>query len=96
MEADKQRNTIQEAISELRKQQSSLSIFRGKEKRAIQEQINEKQILLKQIPSFEEIQERYQPELKRINDDRLAEIQSVTDEISDKYVFPKREDFFDR
>ena len=58
-ESNRQRESIQRQISDLRSQQSSLGLFKGKEKRALQAQIDEAQSSLNKIASQADIQAKY-------------------------------------
>lgn len=92
-EANRQRDGIQRQISDLRGQQSSLGFFKGKEKKALQVQINEAQTHLNKIPSQQDIQARYQPQITQINSEKQAAINKAKAEIQSRYTLPKIEDF---
>ena len=93
--SDRQRNAIQGKIDDLRRQQSSLGFFKGKEKRALQEQIDEQQGLLKKIPTASDIQKQFQPQIDQINSEKQVEIETVTAEVYSRYILPRLEDFSD-
>ena len=92
-EANRQRDGIQRQISDLRGQQSSLGFFKGKEKKALQVQIDEAQTHLSKIPSQQDIQARYQPQITQINSKKQAAINKAKAEIQSRYTLPKIEDF---
>lgn len=92
-EANRQRDGIQRQISDLRGQQSSLGFFKGKEKKALQVQIDEAQTHLSKIPSQQDIQARYQPQITQINSEKQAAINKAKAEIQSRYTLPKIEDF---
>lgn len=92
-DTDRERESIQRQISDLRSQQSALGFFKGKEKRALQAQIDEAQSRLSAVPSQQDIQSRYQPMINQINADKQAAISQATEDIKSKYTLPKLEDF---
>ena len=92
-EANRQRDGIQRQISDLRGQKSSIGFFKGKEKKALQVQINEAQTHLNTIPSQQDIQARYQPQITQINSEKQAAINKAKAEIQSRYTLPKIEDF---
>ena len=92
-ESKRQRENIQRQISDLRSQQSSLGLFKGKEKRALQAKIDEAQSSLNKIASEADIQAQYQPQISKLNAEKAAKIESITAEIKSKYPMPKLEDF---
>lgn len=92
-ESNRQRENTQRKISDLRSQQSSLGLFKGKEKRALQAQIDEAQGSLNKIASEADIQAKYQPQISQLNAEKAAKIESITAEIKARYPMPKIEDF---
>lgn len=92
---DMQRAEIQWKISDLRKQLSSLSFFKGKEKKALQELIDEQQKLLKKILTPTDIQKQFQPQIDQINAEKQIEIETATADVYSKFILPKREDYID-
>lgn len=92
-ECTRQREIMQGQISDWRTQQSSLGIFKGKEKKALQAQIDEAQRRLSTIPTQQQIQDKYQPDIDRMNTDKNTEINRITAEVRSHYIMPKLEDF---
>ena len=87
-ETDQQRSTIQEKISSLRNQQASLGLFKGKEKKALQIQIDKEEFHLGQIPSKVKIQTQYQPRINQIKEEKRAEVIQIETEVKAKYPLP--------
>jgi len=92
-ESNRKRDSIQRQISELRTQQASLGFFKGKEKKAIQVQIDDLQNQLQKIDSATDIQARYQPQISQLNTEKAKRIDAIAAEIKAKYPMPKLEDF---
>lgn len=92
-EANRQREAIQRQISDLRSQQSALGFFKGKEKKALQGQIDEAQSRLSKIPSQQDIQAGYQPKISQINSEKQETLNKRSAEIRSRYTMPKLEDF---
>ena len=92
-ENNRQIDEIKRHISDLRSQQSSLGLFKVKEKKVFQTQINEAQEQLNRLASQSDIQARYQPQISRINDEKAAKLESITAEIKAKYPLPSIKDF---
>lgn len=92
-EANRQRESIERQISDWRSQQSSLGFFKGKEKKALQAQIDEAQSQLNNIPTQQQIQAKHQPTIDKINDEKRAEIDRISAEVRAQYTMPKLEDF---
>ena len=91
--ANKQREYILFNISELQKKQSSLGIFKGKEKKELQMQINNLQNNLNCIASPQQIQAQYQPMKDCVLNDRQCAMDKAIAEVRAKYIKPKLEDF---
>lgn len=92
-EFNRQRESIERQISDWRSQQSSLGFFKGKEKKALQAQIDEAQSQLNNIPTQQQIQAKHQPTIDKINDEKRAEIDRISAEVRAQYTMPKLEDF---
>lgn len=92
-ENNRERDAIELQISDLRRQQSSLGFFKGKEKKALQVQIDKAQICLNVTLSQEQIQANYQPKIAQIHTEKQAEIDKITAQVQAKYPLPKLEDF---
>ncbi len=92
-EREKQHESVEHHISELLSQQSTLGFFKIKEKKALQEKIDELQSFLNQVPSEKDIQEKYQSEIEQINKKRGEVIKKMEEEIRHRYSMPNIEDF---
>ena len=92
-EANRQREAIQRQISDWRSQQSALGFFKGKEKKALQVQIDEAQSRLSKIPSQQDIQAGYQQKISQINSEKQEALKKKSAEIRSRYTMPKLEDF---
>lgn len=92
-EANRQREAIQRQISDWRSQQSALGFFKGKEKKALQVQIDEAQSRLSKIPSQQDIQAGYQQKISQINSEKQEALNKKSAEIRSRYTMPKLEDF---
>ena len=92
-ECNRQRESLERQISDWRSQQSSLGFFKGKEKKALQAQIDEAQNRLSAIPTQQQIQEKHQPAINQVNADKKAEIDRISAEVRSQYPMPKLEDF---
>ena len=92
-ECNRQRESIERQISDWRSQQSSLGFFKGKEKKALQAQIDDAQSRLNGIPTQQQIQAKHQPKIDQINTEKKAEYDRISAEVRSKYTMPKLEDF---
>ena len=92
-EANRQRDSLEKQISDLQSRQSSLGFFKGKEKKALQAQIDEAQSSLYNIKSQYSIESSYQPQINQLNDEKQKAIDAATSDVRSKYVLPKLEDF---
>ena len=90
---NRQRESIERQISDWRSRQSSLGFFKGKEKKALQAQIDEAQNRLNAIPTQQQIQANHQHAINRVNADKKAEVDRISAEVRSQYVMPKLEDF---
>ena len=95
LEANHQRECIEQEISDLQSRLSSLGFFKGKEKKAIQSQIDEAQKRLTGVSSTKDIQLIYQPKIDQINTEKQKSIDNAISEVRKKYPFPQLEDFKD-
>ena len=92
-ECKRQFENIERQIANWRSQQSSLGFFKGKEKRALQAQIDEAQSNLNAIPTQSEIQAKHQPTINQINADKKAAIERIASQVQSQYTMPNLEDF---
>lgn len=91
--ANKQRELIQNEVSDLLKKQSTLGFFKGKEKKVLQVQINEMQNRLNAVVAQQQIQSNYQSEVEKISQYKKEAIDKVVAQAYSKYTMPKYEDF---
>lgn len=94
-ECNKQREEIERQINDLRSQKSSLWFFKGKEKKALQAQIDDAQNRLNTIPTQQHIQAKYQPTIDQVNSEKKTEINQITIEVKSLYPMPRLKDFVD-
>ena len=92
-ECKRQRESLERQINEWYNQQSSLGFFKGREKKALQVQIDEAKRRLDVLPTQQQIQANHQPAINQINADREAAIERITAEVRSQYPMPKLEDF---
>ena len=92
-ECNRQRESLECQISDWRNQQSALGVFKRKEKKALQAQIDEAQNRLSAIPTQQQIQEKHQPAINQVNTDKKAEIDKISAEVRLRHPVPKLEDF---
>ncbi len=92
-EADKKRELIQNEISDLQREQFSFGFFKRKEKKILQEKIDECQKSLNLVVSFQQIQSDFQPKIDKVNREKQAAIDKAVKEIRAKYRMPEYEDF---
>lgn len=95
-EADKQRDSIQGSISDLRSQKSSLGFFKFKEKKVLQAQIDELEKTLNAISTQQQIYYEYQLLFDRIEKEKKQATDKVMAQIRPKYPMPKYEDFIEK
>lgn len=94
-ENNRNKESIQRQISEWRAQQASLGFFKGKEKKALQAQIDDAQNRLNAIPTNEQVKLKHQTVMDQINAERQAEVDRIPEEVSAQYTVPRLEDFAD-
>lgn len=94
-EANHQRDRIQKQISDLRNRQSALGFFKGKEKKALQAQIDDAQSQLQGIKSQRDIEASFDPKIRQLNAEKQKALDTVASEVRAKYTMPKLEDFSD-
>jgi len=94
--ANRERGFIQNEISDLRSRQSSLGFFKGKEKKALQAQIDAAQKRWDAVLSPEQIQSHYQLMISKIASEKKGEVDKVLNEVRARYAAPKYEDFADK
>ena len=92
-ECKRQRESLERQINEWYNQQSSLGFFKGREKKALQVQIDEAKRRLNALPTQQQIQANHQPAINQINADKQAAIERITAEVRSQYPMPKLEDF---
>ena len=92
-ENTRKRDGFKRQISDLRNQQSSLGFFKGKEKKALQAQIDELQRQMDALASESTIRSNFQPKIDEINRAKRIELDKVTAEVRSGYTMPKYEDF---
>ncbi len=88
-DSDRQRRAAETRIAELKRTQAALGLFRAKEKRALQEEIDGQETLRKKIPSGEEIRKRYQTQLDTVSSEQQAERDRIHKEIKAAYPLPR-------
>ena len=94
-ENNRQKESIQRQISDWRTQQASLGFFKGKEKKALQAQIDDAQNRLNAIPTNDQVKQKHQSVINQINAERQAEVDKITAEVRSQYTMPRLEDFAD-
>lgn len=94
--SDKQRDSIQGSISDLRSQKSSLGFFKFKEKKVLQAQIDELEKTLNAISTQQQIYYEYQLLFDRIEKEKKQATDKVMAQIRPKYPMPKYEDFIEK
>ena len=92
-ENDRKRQGLEQQISEWNRQKSALGFFKGKEKKALQAQIDDAQSKINAIPSKQQVQSSFQAKINQINGAKQAAIDKVTAEVRSQYTMPKLEDF---
>lgn len=92
-ENDRKRQGLEQQISEWNRQKSGLGFFKGKEKKALQAQIDDAQSTINAIPSKQQVQSSFQAKINQINGAKQAAIDKVTAEVRSQYTMPKFEDF---
>ena len=92
-ENDHKRQDLEQQISEWNRQKSALGFFKGKEKKALQAQIDDAQSKINAIPSKQQVQSSFQAKINQINGAKQAAIDKVTAEVRSQYTMPKLEDF---
>lgn len=92
-ENNRQRQELEQQISTWRSQQSSLGIFKGKEKKALQAQIDDARKRINAIPSAQQVQASFQSKLDRVNNTKKSDVDKMTSEVRSRYTMPKLEDF---
>ena len=92
-ENDSKRQGLEQQISEWNRQKSALGFFKGKEKKALQAQIDDAQSKINAIPSKQQVQSSFQAKINQINGAKQAAIDKVTAEVRSQYTMPKLEDF---
>lgn len=92
-ENDRKRQGLEQQISEWNRQKSGLGFFKGKEKKALQAQIDDAQSKINAIPSKQQVQSSFQAKINQINGAKQAAIDKVTAEVRSQYTMPKFEDF---
>lgn len=92
-ENDRKRQGLEQQVSEWNRQKSGLGFFKGKEKKALQAQIDDAQSTINAIPSKQQVQSSFQAKINQINGAKQAAIDKVTAEVRSQYTMPKFEDF---
>ena len=92
-ENNRQRQSLEQQISDWRRQQSSLGFFKGKEKRALQAQIDDAQRKIGEITSAQQVEASFKTKMDQVNNAKESAIESIRAEVCSKYPMPKYEDF---
>lgn len=92
-ENNRQRENYEQQISDWRRQQSSLGFFKGKEKRALQAQIDDAQRKIDAISSVQQVEASFQTRINQVNVARNTAVNNISAEVRVKYPMPKYEDF---
>lgn len=92
---NRQRESIQNKIQDLNNRKASLGLFKGKEKKAVQAEIDIMQTQLNVVASEQQVRGQYQPSIEQISQDKNNAISVATKEVRVKYTMPRFEDFAD-
>lgn len=89
------RKQITAQISSLQSRRSSLGLFKGREKQALQEQIDALQRKMSSLSTEEAIRASYQPQIDAIKQKEAGELQSIESSLREDNPYPQFEDFAD-
>ena len=92
-DGNRNRAELQNQIAQLQRQQSSLGIFDGKGKKAIQQEIDNRKAQLNRIASSQQIEASYQAAISQMVEEQNAILNRITNEVKAKYPLPRLEDF---
>lgn len=95
VENEKKTAPIEEEITNLKREKASLGLFRGKEKKKIQESIDALLKRLNTIGTTEDIRKKYKIQFDFLAKKQTENLAVMKEEIRAKYVMPKLEDFME-
>lgn len=95
VENEKKTAPIEEEITNLKREKTSLGLFRGKEKKKIQESIDALLKRLNTIGTTEDIRKKYKIQFDFLAKKQTENLAVMKEEIRAKYVMPKLEDFME-
>lgn len=89
----RQKQRLEQQISDWRSQQSSLGFFKGKEKKALQAQIDDAQRKIDALFTPAQVEASFQDRINQVNAEKQTAIEKIKSEVRSQYTMPKIEDF---